>query len=78
MRFRRIAPVVVLAVTASLTTFPSGPAHATTVTGLPVTTVYQLVADTAHGHLFISQGPYDDPIVVTNLSGTPITTRPPA
>jgi hypothetical protein len=78
VRFRRIAPVVVLAVAATLATFPStAPAHAATVTGLPITSVYQVVADTAHGHLFISQGPdagTDAPIVVTNLSGTPITT----
>ena len=78
MRFRRIAPVVVLAGAAILATFPStSPAHATTVTGLPITSVYQVVADTAHGHVFISQGPdagADAPIVVTNLSGTPITT----
>ena len=78
MRFRRIAPVVVLAGAAILATFPStSPAHATTVTGLPITSVYQVVADTAHDHVFISQGPgagTDNPVVVTNLSGTPITT----
>jgi hypothetical protein len=78
VRFRRIAPVVVLAVAAaSLATFQSGPAHAATVTGLPITSVYQVVADSAHGHLFISQGPdagTDAPIVVTNLSGTPVAT----
>ena len=77
MRFRRIALVVVLVGAASLTTFQSGPAHAATVTGPRITSVYQVVADTAHGHLFISQGPdagTDAPIVVTNLSGTPITT----
>ncbi len=35
------------------------------------------MADTAHGHVFISQGPLggaDAPIVVTNLSGTPVAT----
>ena len=78
MRFRRIAPVVVLAGAAILATFPStSPAHATTVTGLPITSVYQVVADTAHDHVFISQGPDaggDPPILVTNLSGAPITT----
>ena len=77
MRFRRIALVVVLVGAASLATIQSGPAHAATVTGPRITSVYQVVADTAHGHLFISQGPdagTDAPIVVTNLSGTPITT----
>jgi hypothetical protein len=78
VRFRRIAPVVVLTVAAAgLTAFPSGSAHAAAVTGLPITSVYQVVADAAHGHVFISQGPdagTDASIVVTNLSGTPITT----
>jgi hypothetical protein len=74
VRLRRIAPVVVLAVTAaSLTAFQSGPAHAATVTTLPITSVYQVLADTAHGHVFISQGP-DAPIVVTNLTGTLVAT----
>jgi hypothetical protein len=77
VRFRRIAPVVVLAAAAAgLTAVQSGPAHAATVTTVPITSAYQVVADTAHGHLFISQGPTttDAPIVVTNLSGTPLTT----
>jgi hypothetical protein len=77
VRFRRIAPAVVLAVAAvGLTAVQSGPAHAATVTGLPITSAYQVVADTAHGHLFISQGPTttDAPIVVTNLSGNTVTT----
>jgi hypothetical protein len=78
VRFRRIAPVVVLAGAAILATLPStSPAHATTVSGLPITSVYQVVADTAHDHVFISQGPdagADAPILVTNLSGAPITT----
>ena len=76
MRFRRLAPVVVLAAAAGLTAFQSGPAHAATATGLPITSAYQALADTAHGHLFISQGPTttDAPIVVTNLSGTPLAT----
>jgi hypothetical protein len=78
VRVRRMAPVVVLAVAAAgLTAFQSGPAHAAAVTGLPITSVYQVVAASAQGHIFISQGPEagtDAPIVVTNLSGTPITT----
>lgn len=76
-RFRRIAPVVVLAAAAAgLTAVQPAPAHAATATALPITSAYQLVADTAHGHLFISQGPTtaDAPVVVTNLSATPLTT----
>ena len=79
MRFRRIAPAiaVVLAGAASLAAFQPGPAHAATVTTLPITSVYQVLADTAHGHVFISQGPdagADAPIVVANLSGTQVAT----
>ena len=62
---------------AGLTAFQSGPAHAATVTTLPITSVYQVLADTAHGHVFISQGPLggaDAPIVVTNLSGSLVAT----
>jgi hypothetical protein len=48
---------VVLAVAAAgLTAVQSGPAHAATATGLPITSVYQVLADTAHDHVFISQG----------------------
>jgi hypothetical protein len=47
--------------------------HAATVTGLPITSVYQVLAASAQGHVFISQGP-DAPIVVTNLSGTLVAT----
>jgi hypothetical protein len=76
VRVRRIALVVVLAVAAaSLTAFQSGPAHAATVTGLPITSAYQVVAASAQGHIFISQGPDGGakaPIVVTNLSGTQV------
>jgi hypothetical protein len=82
VRFRRVvpaivAPAIVLAGLAGVAAFQSGPAQAAAAAGLPVASVYQVVADTAHGHLFISQGPdagTDAPIVVTNLSGTPITT----
>jgi hypothetical protein len=81
VRFRRVMPAivasaVVLVGLASVGAFQSATAPAATaaaVTGLPITSVYQVVADTAHDHLFISQGP-DAPMVVTNLSGTPITT----
>jgi hypothetical protein len=82
VRFRRVvpsivAPAIVLAGLAGVAAFQTSPAQATAVTGLPITSVYQVVADTAHGHLFISQGPdagTNAPVVVTNLSGTPITT----
>lgn len=67
-----------IAAAGSLMTFPSAPsAHAATVASLPITSVYQVLADSAHGHVFISRGPAagaDAPIVVTNLTGGLITT----
>jgi hypothetical protein len=86
VRFRRVmpaivAPAILLAGLASVGAFQSGPAHAATVTpaaGLPVIGVSQIVADTAHGHLFIVDNPYggysDNPVLVTNLNGDPVGT----
>jgi hypothetical protein len=45
-----VTPLSVLGV------LPSAGAHADTVASLPITGFYQIVADAAHGHLFISQG----------------------
>jgi hypothetical protein len=78
VRFRRVVPgVVVLAGLAALAAFQSVTAHAAATAGLPLTSVFQVVADTAHGHLFISQGPAagsDDSLLVTDLNGNPIAT----
>src|SRR5580693_2062625 len=71
VRFRRIAPAIaaILVGAASLATFqPAGPADAAVVTNLPITSVYQVLADSVHGHVFISQG-VGEPIVATNLAG---------
>jgi hypothetical protein len=71
VRFRRIAPAIaaILVGAASLATFQTaGPADAATITSLPITTVYQVLADSTHGHVFISQG-VSEPIVVANLAG---------
>lgn len=49
---------------------PASSAHADTITALPITSFYQIVADTAHSHLFISQGSSSkNEIIVTNLAG---------
>jgi hypothetical protein len=87
VRFRRVVtaivvPSLVIAGLASAGAFQSGTAHAATATlapGLPVIGVSQIVADTAHGHLFMVQNPFggggsDDPVLVTNLSGDPVGT----
>lgn len=60
----------------------AGAADAATITPEPA--AYQLIADTAHGHLFISEGtspgyepyPTDSTILVTDLSGDPVATLP--
>jgi YVTN family beta-propeller protein len=55
---------------------PAGGAYADTPPTLPITNLFQMVADTAHGHLFISQGSDSDSddIIVTNLAGTEVAT----
>ena len=63
-------PIVALAVGL----LPATSAHADTVTSLPIASFYQIVADTAHGHLFISQGSSSySHIIVTNLAGQEVT-----
>ena len=54
---------------------PAGIAHADSSTALQITSFYQIVADTAHSHLFISQGSSSqNHIVVTDMSGKQVTT----
>jgi hypothetical protein len=58
-----------------LVAVPVGIAHADTITPLPIKSYYQMVVDSAHGHIFISQGTStSNGILVTNLSGQPDTT----
>jgi hypothetical protein len=66
----------------ALPALTGGVARAATITPLPV--AYQVIADTAHGHLFISEGtspsfepfPAGSTILVTDLSGNPVATLP--
>lgn len=88
MRITRSAAVAVLILSCSAGIADSqiSSAHAGTgSSGLPIKNEYQVVADTAHGHLFISQGTFadsgqgsysDDSILVTNLSGKFVATIP--
>ncbi len=72
MRYGAKTLIVSLAGTACvLGVLPAGTAAAGTLTSLPITNFHQIVADTAHGHLFISQGSSSsaDEILVTNLAG---------
>ena len=55
--------------------FAASSARADIITPLPITSFYQIVADTAHGHLFISQGSSSqNDILVTDLTGQEVTT----
>ncbi len=64
------APMVALAVGL----LPAASAHAAVSAPLPIASFYQIVADTAHGHLFISQGSSSySHIIVTNLAGHEVT-----
>ena len=69
-----LVPVLSLAVgVAGL--MPTVTAHADTTTALQLTSFYQIVADTAHNHLLISQGSSSqNHIIVTNLSGKQVAT----
>jgi hypothetical protein len=68
--------------TVSAAASAAGTAHAATITPQPA--AYQVIADTAHGHLFISEGstpsylpyPADTAVLVTDLSGNPVATLP--
>src|SRR5262245_2135557 len=54
---------------------PAGIAHADKTTTLQIASFYQIVADPAHGHLFISQGSSSqNHIIVTNLAGAQVAT----
>ncbi len=54
---------------------PGSSASASSTTSLPITSFYQIVVDSAHGHVFISQGSSSlNEIVVTNLAGQDVTT----
>ena len=70
-----LIPAVVVAALGVVSAVPAGNARADTTASLPITSFYQVVADTAHGHVFISQGSSSlNEIVVTNLAGQDVTT----
>jgi hypothetical protein len=75
---RNINKVVIPALIAGLGVsglLPTSTAYADTITSLPITSFHQIVADVAHGHLFISQGSSSlNEIIVTNLAGKEVAT----
>ncbi|KUN33423.1 hypothetical protein AQJ30_33745 [Streptomyces longwoodensis] len=75
MRLKQVSLVAALSVVAGLTTATVGTvAHADDVATLPLSGYAHLVVDRAHQHVFISQGAGSTGILVTDLSGTPVTT----
>lgn len=88
MRYNRVllAPLLV-AGTLGLVTLSTGAARADTTSELPFGSFHQMVADTADGYLFFSEGSLSDslvtdpntssPLIVTSLSGTEVATIDP-
>lgn len=74
MRKTVLIPALMLAFSA-LGLLPASSAHADTITSLPITKFYQIVADTTHSHLFVSQGSSSkNEIIVTDLAGQEVAT----
>jgi len=70
----RVASIITSLGAGALLVLPSA-ARASTPVSLPITSFYQIVADTAHGHLFISEGSSSiNHILVTDLTGQQVTT----
>ncbi|MEV6613163.1 hypothetical protein AB0N31_04615 [Streptomyces sp. NPDC051051] len=78
MRLQQASLVVAFSLVAGLTTVTAGlagsAAYADDVAALPLSGYAHLVVDPAHQHVFVSQGVGSAGIVVTDLSGTPVTT----
>jgi hypothetical protein len=71
----RAAALAVSIGAGALLVMPSAGAVASTRMSLPITSFYQIVADTAHGHLFISEGSSSiNHILVTDLTGKQVAT----
>jgi len=78
MRLKRVSLTTAISVVAGLTTATVGlggaAAQADSTAALPLAHYSHMLVDTAHRHIFLSQGAGSDGIVVTDLSGTPVTT----
>lgn len=71
MRCKGRFVVTVVAGALGLLALSTGAARADTISSLPLTSFYQIVADTPQDHLFLSS-PGQDSIFVTNLTGGPV------
>ncbi|WP_330458924.1 hypothetical protein OIB37_19740 [Streptomyces sp. NBC_00820] len=79
MRLKQVSLVAAISVVTGLTTATVGLtgtawADGTTTAALPLSHYAHMAVDTAHQHLFFSQGAGTSSIVVTDLSGNPVTT----
>ncbi|MFJ5530198.1 hypothetical protein [Streptomyces sp. NPDC093261] len=78
MRLKQVSLTAAISVVAGLTTATVGltgsAAWADSTAALPLSHYSHMLADTAHQHLFFSQGAGSAGILVTDLSGSPVTT----
>ena len=78
MRLKQVSLTAAISVVAGLTTATVGltgtAAWADSTAALPLSHYAHLLVDTAHQHLFFSQGAGSTDIVVTDLAGNPVTT----
>ncbi|MGV9562617.1 hypothetical protein [Streptomyces sp. NPDC003480] len=78
MRLKQVSLTAAISVVAGLTTATVGltgsAAWADSTAALPLSHYSHMLADTAHQHLFFSQGAGSTGILVTDLSGSPVTT----
>ncbi|MFJ5305378.1 YncE family protein [Streptomyces sp. NPDC088350] len=78
MRLKQVSLTAAISLVAGLTTAAvglTGPAaRADSTAALPLSHYAHLLVDTAHQHLFFSQGAGSADIVVTDLAGNPVTT----
>ncbi|WP_405973072.1 hypothetical protein OG496_29715 [Streptomyces sp. NBC_00988] len=78
MRLKQVSLTAAISVVAGLTTATVGltgtAAWADSTAALPLSHYAHLLVDTAHQHLFFSQGAGSTGIVVTDLAGNPVTT----
>ena len=78
MRLKQVSLTAAISVVAGLTTATLGltgtAAWADSTAALPLSHYAHLLVDTAHQHLFFSQGAGSTGIVVTDLAGDPVTT----
>jgi YVTN family beta-propeller protein len=72
--YKLLIPALIV-VLGTLGALPTGSAQAATTTALPITSFYQMVVDSAHGHVFISRGSSSlNEIIVANLAGQEVST----